>query len=115
MSRFGRTEMHTLRSALNSLAVSETARPWWSHLDVMAQFREPVTCYGWNQGFNPDVTSGKGSLREATGLQRFLNVKAVIGDVGNELRVGLRLIPAAQDPEADLDAVFFHERGNDCV
>ena len=45
------------------------------------------------------VAAGERELRHARGFERRLNVHAVIDDVGDELRVGLRLVPAAHDAE----------------
>ena len=44
-----------------------------------------------------------------------LDVEIEVGDVRDELRVRLRLIPRAHDPEPDAHAVLLHEPGNDRV
>src|SRR5262245_4160462 len=38
-----------------------------------------------------------------------------VDDVGDKLRVGLRLVESAHDAEPDPDIVFLHEAGNDRV
>ena len=49
------------------------------------------------------------ALREPARLERLLNVHPVVDDVGDELSVGLRLVEAAHDAEADARVAALHE------
>ena len=68
-----------------------------------------------HQRLDVDVAAAERSLREAARLERLLDVEAVVGDVGDELRVRLRLVEAAHDAEADLHVALLHERRDDRV
>ena len=64
---------------------------------------------------NSYVTATFGAYREACIFQRGLNIHAVVHHVGDELRMGQRLVRAAHDSESDVLLAAFHERGNDSV
>src|SRR5258705_470319 len=66
-------------------------------------------------GLAAHVDSVEGALREPRRLERLLNVHAVIDDVGDELGVGLCLIPGAHDAEADTKVALLHEPRDDRV
>ncbi len=66
-------------------------------------------------GLQLHVTALRACLGEARGLQRRLRVHAVVGHVGDELRVGQRLVGAAHDAEGHHRAVFFQKSGDNCV
>ena len=68
-----------------------------------------------NKGFNTHVTSVEGRFGETSGFQSFLDVKAEVCDVGDELGVCLRLIEPAHDPKANAHSILLHERWNDRV
>ena len=57
----------------------------------------------------------KRPLGESPGLERLLDGDPVVDDVRDELRVRLRLVPAAHDAEPDLHVVLLHERRDDRV
>ena len=62
-----------------------------------------------------NIAAFEGVLGEARLFERGLDVHAVVDDVGDELRVGLRLVPAAHDAEADVDVALLHEGRDDGV
>ena len=107
--------MYTLARALHRLAIPEATSSQRSYLDLMAKLCQLATRHRGNQSFDADVTSREGPFGESAGLQCFLNIEAIVGDIGYELRMGLCLVPAAHNPEADLNPLLFHERWNDCV
>ncbi len=65
--------------------------------------------------FHDHVASAERQLRHARRLERRLDVHPLIDDVADELRVRLRLIPAAHDAEGDSHLVLRHEAWNDRV
>ena len=62
-----------------------------------------------------DIAAVEGSLGEAGLFERGLHIHSVVDDVGDELRVGLRLVPAAHNAEADVDIALLHEGRDDGV
>ena len=62
-----------------------------------------------------DVAARERALREPAGLERLLDVEPVVDDVGDELRVRLRLVEAAHDPEPDPHVALLHEPRDDRV
>src|SRR5438105_10306036 len=52
-----------------------------------------------NAVFHHHVASAKGMLAETWGFQRRLNVHLEIREIGDELRVRLRLVPTSHDSE----------------
>ena len=63
--------------------------------------------------FDDDVATGGAGFGKSWRFQGRLQVHAVVGDVGDELGVGERLIRAAHDAEADVQIVLLHKTGND--
>src|SRR4029077_12778333 len=64
-------------------------------------------------GLHLDVAAAEGSLREARRLERHLYVHSEIHNIGHELGVRLRLVPATHNAESDRKIAFAHERWND--
>src|SRR5262249_25627669 len=60
-------------------------------------------------------TTFKCALCEASGLESFLNVESVVGDIGHELRMSLGLIETTHNAKPDADSVLLHESWNDRV
>ena len=83
--------------------------------NLMAALGKVFTNTGRNAILHIDIAACKSSLAEPGGLQSFLNIHSEIDDVGDELRVRLRLVVSAHDPEADVNVVLFDERGDDGV
>src|ERR1700677_4013907 len=82
--------------------------------DVAAAREFLAVCVG-HAAFDLHVAAVESAFGEARRLERHLHVHVEIDDVGNELGVGLGLIPSAHDAEADGDIAFAHEGGNDGV
>src|SRR6266852_3320106 len=64
-------------------------------------------------GMRPSIATPEGQLREPGGLERRLDVHLEVHDVGDKLRVRLRLVPAAHDAEGDAYVALLHERRDD--
>jgi len=99
----------------DGLAVPEVGRPWRTHLELMPEGRKLVADAFRHARFDLHVASLEGTLGEAAGFERLLDGHPMIGDVGNELRVRLRLVPAAHDAESDLHLSLLQETGDDGV
>ena len=65
--------------------------------------------------FDGHVAAAKSFLGEARRFEGHLNIHPVVHDVGNELRVRLRLVQAAHDSEAHVHVALFHEGRDDGV
>ncbi len=109
-------EVYTLAVAHHHLAETEfVGRAVRQHFQLVAQLGE-FKAHRFGHGFlDLHIAACEGSLGEASGLERLLNAHAVIDDVGDELRVRLRLVPAAHDAEADAHIALLHEAGDDGV
>jgi hypothetical protein len=81
--------------------------------DLMATLAKVFTNAGRSTILQIDIAASKGSLGEPGDLQSFLNTHSEIDDVGNELRVRLRLVKAAHDSERDPFLSVGHETRND--
>ena len=67
----------------------------------MTLFSQALDHLWRNSIFHPDVTTGKIALGESRRFERGLDVHAEIDDVGNKLRMSLRLVEAAHDAEGN--------------
>src|ERR1700679_264096 len=83
--------------------------------DLVAPLREAITDVGRDGLLHLDIATLKGSFREAGLFERSLDVHTIVNNVGDELRVGLSLVPAAHDAEADMDLALLHEGRDDGV
>src|SRR5215216_6293454 len=70
---------------------------------------------GGYSGFHVNVATSKGELGKAGCFEGGLQVHFVIHEVGNELRVRLRLVPATHDAKRDSDVAIGHERGDNSM
>jgi len=105
--------MNAGRVAHHGLAESKRAGTRRGNIELVSQ-RGQFAANGFgNQRFNVYIATLKGTFREASGFQRLLDIEAVIGNVGDELGMSLRLIEPAHDPETNTDAVLFHECRDD--
>ena len=68
-----------------------------------------------NAAFDLHIASVERAFGEPRRFERHLHVHVEIDDVGDELGVGLRLVPSAHNAEPDGDVAFAHEGGNDGV
>ena len=84
-------------------------------LDLMTTQRQGGANIGRDCFFHLNVAAVEGLLGETRLFERRLDVHAEIDDVGDELRVGLGLIPSTHDSETDMNVALFHEGGNDGV
>src|SRR5690349_11690575 len=57
----------------------------------------------------------RGAFCPARGFERLLHIHAVIDDIGNELRMGERLIGSAHNAKPDMRIAALHESRNDGV
>src|SRR5690242_18506624 len=57
----------------------------------------------------------RGAFGPARGFESFLDVHAIIDNVGYKLRMGKGLIGAAHNAKADMGVASFHKCGNDGV
>ena len=99
----------------NRLAPAELVAAGAFDFQLVPQCRQRRAGGFGHERFDLHVAAGEGSLREPAGLQRLLRGQAEVGDVGHELRVRLRLVPSAHDPEGDPRAVLLHESRDDRV
>src|SRR5580658_3152655 len=79
----------------------------------MATRGKPVTNSKRNTVLQIHIAAGKRVFAEPRSLQSFLNIHSEIYDVGNELRVRLRLIETAHDSERNPFLPVTHETRND--
>src|SRR5580693_6761529 len=79
----------------------------------MATRGKPVTNSKRNTVLQIHIAAGKRVFAEPRSLQSFLNIHSEIHDVGNELRMRLRLIEAAHDSERNPFLPVAHETRND--
>src|SRR5712691_2979789 len=115
MARFRRAEMNASGAAHHSLSPTENAAARGHHREFMAQSAQlPANILG-NEGFDIHVTSVEGGFCETSGFQSFLDVKAEVYDVGDELGVCLGLIERSHNPKADAHSILFHECRDDRV
>ena len=81
----------------------------------MAFRRQFVAHVSGDTVFHEDIAAGKRHLRKARRLERSLDVHLEIYDVGHKLRVSLRLVPSAHDPERHAHLILLQKRWNDRV
>ena len=84
-------------------------------LDLMATLCETGADVGGNRLLHHDVAALEGFFGEAGLFECGLDVHSVIDDVRDELRVSLRLVPAAHDAKTDVDVPLLHEGRDDGV
>src|ERR1700730_16585359 len=104
-----------LRVEQNRLPIAELVRAWRLHLEHVAHGGKLRAHLRRHRRFDLHVAALEGFLVESPRLERLLDVHAEIDDVGHELRVRLRLVPAALDAEADISFALLQEAGNDVV
>ena len=75
----------------------------------MAALRETCADIGRDGLLHLNIATFEGIFGEAGLFERSLDVHAVVHDIGDELCVGLCLVPAAHNAEADVDVAFLHE------
>src|SRR5579884_2552442 len=101
--------------ALGGLAAADARAVGAEDVNLVAARAEGAADGGGNAVFHVHVASGEAELGEARGFEGGLYVHAEVHDVGNELRVRLRLIEAAHDAEGDARFALLHEGGDDRV
>ena len=99
----------------NRRALTDREGERLEQLDLVAALRKSGANVSRNRLLHLYIAALEGILRETRLLQRSLHIHAVINDVGDELRVRLRLVPAAHDAEADVHVALLHERRDDGV
>ena len=107
--------MDAVGARQNRLAPAELAAAGAFDLQLVAERRQRRAGGFGHERLDLHVAAGEGALREPAGLERLLRRQAEVGDVGHELRVRLRLVPSAHDPEGDPRAVLLHEPRDDRV
>src|SRR3990172_3290669 len=101
--------------ALDSLAAAHIRRESPEQLNLVAAGGELGANAFRDARLHLHVAAGKGGLGEAGGFEGLLDVHAEVHQVGDELCVGLGLVPAAHDAEGDADVALFEKGGNDGV
>src|SRR6185312_2259855 len=81
----------------------------------MAAFGEARAHVRRNRLLHFDIAASECWFGESRLFERGLDVHAEVNNVGNELRLGLRLVPAAHDAEADMNVALLHKGRNDGV
>src|SRR6266850_2191938 len=99
----------------HGLAVAEVGRSGRLDLEEVPQGRQLVAGLLRDRALHLHIAPFERPLGEPSRLQRLLDGHAEVRDVHHELRVGLRLVPAAHDPEADPHVVLLHEGRDDRV
>src|SRR6266850_8276663 len=97
------------------LAVAEVGRSGRLDLEEVPQGRQLVAGLLRDRALHLHIAPFERPLGEPSRLQRLLDGHAEVRDVHHELRVGLRLVPAAHDPEADPHVVLRSEERDDRV
>ena len=115
MTRLRSRVVHSRTIAHHRLSVAKRAGARRDAPHLVAQTGEFFSCRLRNELLHRNVAAGERSLREAADLERLLHVETEVGDVGDELRVRLRLVEPAHDAEPDLHVAFRHEGRNDRV
>ncbi len=81
----------------------------------MSQRREVGNHRFRHKRLHADIAAGEGGLGESAGFECLLYVQPMVGDVGHELSMGLRLIESTHDAKSDPDIILLHEGWNDRV
>ena len=79
-------------------------------IDLMTPPFQLRSNLGRESRFHHHVRAGECQLHETRSLERLLDVEAVVDDVGDDLDVRLRLVPASHDAESDTEMIALHER-----
>src|ERR1700693_6415953 len=87
--------------AADGLATAYLLREAAEKFDLMAALREAGADDTGKAVFHHDVATGERVFREPGRFQRGLNVHAEVGDIRDELRVGLRLGESTHDSGGD--------------
>ena len=115
VARVGSAKVHTVAIAHYGLAETKQMASRLSHCQFVAASGQLHSNIFGNERFDRHITSLKCAFREASGLEGFLDVETVVGDIGYELRMRLRLIEAAHYAKGDAYPIPFHESRNDGV
>lgn len=94
--------MNAGRVAHDGLAESKRAGTRRGDIELVSQRGQFAPNGFGNQGFNVYIATLKRTFSEESGFQSLLDIEAVIGNVGDELGMSLRLIEPAHDPETNL-------------
>src|SRR6185312_9697358 len=107
---YGRAVVHLNRvSAAHAL---EVARPYGDFVSLLAQAGNHVRS---DSVLHPHVAAAEVPLRPARCPERVLDVHSKVHYVGDELRVGQRLVESAHDSESDVALTVGHKARNDGV
>ena len=71
------------------------------HRDLMPLLAQPVNHLRRHAVLDRDLASGEAEFPEARTFKRRLKVHLEVRDIGDKLRMGLRLVEAAHDAERD--------------
>src|SRR5262245_60694668 len=107
--------MYAGRRAHDRVTPSEQAGAVRRDCQFMTKRSQLVEDRCGDQRFDIHVTTFEGHFAEPSGFERLLNVEIEIRDIGDELRMRLRLIESSHDSKADPHAILFHEARNDGV
>src|SRR5258706_11368577 len=117
LPRIGRAEIHASSEVpLDRLSRAHAGRGIIAaHDDLMPERRELLARGFGNARLEIHIAAGEGFLREAGRVHGALHIHSEIDHVRDELRMRLRLVPAAHDTERDADVTLFHEGRYDGV
>src|SRR5437868_5845001 len=103
VARVAGAELHARpRVVEHGLAVAEVRRARRPQFQLVPEPGELCADLFGDARLDLDVTPLEGTLGETARLQRLLDAHPVVDHVDHELRVRLRLVPAAHDAESDL-------------
>ncbi len=85
------------------------------HVELMPHRGKFLPHFGRHSRFDHDVAPMLRTDSETGVLQSLLDIHAVVDHVGNELRVGQRLVRSSHDPEANVLLSMLHASRNDGV
>src|SRR5262245_7566989 len=111
--RLRSSEVNSVAVAHDRLPVPEHSTPRRHGRHFVPEFFELAARFFGPQFPAIDVTAAERAFREPPRLERLLHVEPEVGDVGDELRVRLRLVEPAHDPETDLHVASRHEGGDE--
>jgi hypothetical protein len=113
-TRITRGEVHLAAAVANhGRALSNRKGKWLKQLNLVTALCQAGADTERDGFLHLDITTFERLLGETGLFKCSLDVHAKIHDVGNKLRVGLRLIPAAHNAKADVNVALLHEGGDD--
>src|SRR6267154_1764804 len=104
-----------LRVMQHGLSATHGGGVFTPHVEFMAHRGKFLPHFRRHSRLDHNVAPTLWTHRETRGLERLLDVHAVINHVRNKLRVRQRLVRPSHDSETDMLIPMFHESWNDGV